>query len=127
MSGTDLTIDAARLALGMQQLRAETAAQNIARANVQGAHATRLDFSESQALLGQVASDGADLDPSLGRMLRMAADEVPHVTAAESPGTPIHLDEQVADAAAANLSYQALGEALSRHLGLMRLAIAGRN
>lgn len=123
----DLTIEATRLALGIQQLRAETAANNIARANVPGAQAMRLDFSESQALLGQAASRGADLDLSLVPSLMAAADAVPHTTSAAAPGTAIQLDEQVADAAAANLSYQALGEALSRNFGLMRLAITGKN
>lgn len=127
MNGNDLTIEAARLALGMQQLRAETAARNIARANVPGAQATRLDFAESQALLGQAASKRADPDPALGRALAAAADSVPHAAIADLPGTPIQLDEQVADAASANLGYQALSEALSRNFGLMRLAITGKN
>lgn len=127
MNGNDLTIEATRLALGMQQLRAETAARNIARANVPGAQATRLDFSESQALLAQAASGGAELDPALGRALAAAANDVPHATASDVPGTAIQLDEQVADAAAANLSYQALSEAMSRNFGLMRLAITGKN
>lgn len=127
MNGNDLTIEAARLALGMQQLRAETAARNIARANVPGAQAMRLDFAESQALLGQTASKGADPDPSLGRALTAAADSVPHAAVSDLPGTPIQLDEQVADAASANLGYQALSEALSRNFGLMRLAITGKN
>lgn len=127
MNGNDLTIEATRLALGIQQLRAETAAQNIALANVPGAKATRMDFSESQALLKQVVSQGVDRDPSLGRLLATAADVVPHTNVAGLPSDSIQLDEQVADASAANLGYQALGEALSRNFGLMRLAITGKN
>lgn len=123
----DLTIESVRLALGMQQLRAETAARNIASANLPGARAMRLDFGASQVLLAQAAGQGAELDPSLGRALAAAADAMPHAAVPDQEGASIQLDEQVADAASANLGYQALSEALSRHFGLMRLAIAGRN
>lgn len=127
MNGNDLTIDAVRLALGMQQLRAETAAQNIARANMPGARVMQVDFSASQALLTQAAARDAGTDPSLAHALADAADALPHTTGSAPAGAPFHLDEQVADAASANLGYQALSEALSRHFGLMRLAIAGKN
>ena len=44
------------------------------------------------------------------------------------PGvTGDELDELVADSVSAGLNYQALSESLSRHLGLMRLAISGRS
>ena len=36
-------------------------------------------------------------------------------------------DEQVGDMVAASLNYQSLSEALSRHFGLMRLAVTGRS
>jgi flagellar basal body rod protein FlgB len=127
MNGNDLTIEATRLALGMQQLRAETAARNIAQANMPGAQATRLDFSASQSLLTQATRQDADDDSALGTMLAAAADHMPHATVLDVPGAAIQLDDEVADAAAANLGYQALGEALSRHFGLMRLAITGKN
>lgn len=123
----DLTIESVRLALGMHQLRAETAAQNIARANVPGARVARLDFGASQALLAHAAGQGADVDPALRQSLAAAANAVPHSVVPDLEGTPIQLDEQVADAASANLGYQALSEALSRHFGLIRLAIAGKN
>lgn len=123
----DLTIESVRLAMGMQQLRAETAAQNIARANVPGARAARLDFGVSQSLLAQAAGRNADLDPALKRSLADAANAMPHSAVLDLEGMPIQLDEQVADAASANLGYQALSEALSRHFGLMRLVIAGRS
>lgn len=123
----DLTIESVRLALGMQQLRAEMAAQNIASANMPGARAMRLDFGASQALLTQAAGQGADLGSSLGQALADAADAVPHAAIPDHEGASIQLDEQVADAASANLGYQALSEALSRRFGLMRLAIAGKN
>lgn len=124
---SDLTIESVRLALGMHQLRAETAAQNIARANAPGVRAVRLDFGTSQALLAQAAGQGADVDPTLRQSLAAAADAIPHSAVPDPGGMPIQLDEQVADAASANLGYQALSEALSRHFGLMRLAIAGKN
>jgi flagellar basal body rod protein FlgB len=39
----------------------------------------------------------------------------------------VQLDEQVGDMVAASLNYQSLSEALSRHFGLMRLAVTGRS
>lgn len=123
----DLTIESVRLALGMQQLRAEMAAQNIASANMSGARAMRLDFGASQALLVQAAEQGMHPDPSLERALSAAADALPNAAVPDPEGGSIQLDEQVADAASANLGYQALSEALSRRFGLMRLAIAGKN
>ncbi|HRO63595.1 hypothetical protein [Thermomonas sp.] len=123
----DLTIDALRLALGMQQLRAETAARNIAHANMPGARAERLDFGASQSLLARAAKPGADLESGLRQMLATAAADLPRAETVDGAGGEIRVDEQVADAASANLDYQALSEALSRRFGLMRLAIAGKN
>lgn len=126
-SGNDLTTEAIRLALGMQQIRAEVAGQNIARANTPGAQATRLDFGISQSLLSQAAAPGAGNDRALIDALSAAAGRSPHGQSLDAPGTPIQLDEQVADLSSASLNYQALSESLSRHFGLMRLAVTGKN
>jgi flagellar basal body rod protein FlgB len=123
----DLTTEAIRLAMGMQQLRAENASRNIALANTPGAQATRLDFGSSQGLLEQAATlsmQGAD---GLVETLETAGSRSAVSESLDASGTGIHLDDEVADMAGANLQYQALAESLSRHFGLMRLAITGRN
>ena len=123
MSSSDLTTEAIRLALQMNQVRAEFASQNIARAATPGALATRLDFATSQGLLEAAALSDGNADGLL-RALASAADEP---MAATTTGSPINLDEEVADMTTANLKFQSLTETLSRRFGLMRLAISGRN
>lgn len=113
------TIDAVRLALGMYQLRAHVASLNIANAGTQGARAVRVDFARAQAALDG-AANGADAP--LAQAIADIAQAAPLATDA-----PINLDEQVADMSAAGIGYQALGEALSRQFGLMRLAVTGRS
>ena len=113
------TIDAVRLALGMYQLRAHVASLNIANASAPGARAVRADFAQAQSALDAAA---AGTDAPLAQAIAQLAHATPAIT-----GTPINLDEQVADMAAAGVGYQALGEALSRQFGLMRLAVTGRS
>jgi flagellar basal body rod protein FlgB len=113
------TIDAVRLALGMYQLRAHVASLNIANAGTPGARAVRADFAQAQAALDASAA-GA------GVSLAQAIAQIAHSPTAVTDA-PINLDEQVADMAAAGVGYQALGEALSRQFGLMRLAVTGRS
>lgn len=124
MSG-DITIDAVRLALGLQELQARVAATNIANAGRPGAQALQVDTLDLQALLQETAAgaaDGASLPDRLQRALA-GISQAPTVVAGET----IQVDAQVSDMVAASTSYQALSEALSRQFGLMRLAIAGRN
>lgn len=126
-SGNDITTEAVRLSLAMNQLRAENASQNIARAGTPGAQATRLDFARSQNLLSAAAIAGGDNEAGLLDALARAAGEPTASTQVDVAGTAINLDEEVADMSASSLEYQALTESLSRHFGLMRLAITGRN
>lgn len=121
---SDITTDAVRLALGVRETQARLASVNIANAGVEGARALRADFAELQSLLTEAAqgSDGA----ALAARLHAAADHARQ--APVSAGVDkIHLDEQVADMVTAGMNYQSLGEALSRHFGLLRLSIAGRS
>ncbi|MFT3806724.1 flagellar basal body rod protein FlgB [Arenimonas sp.] len=123
-SGNDLTTEAIRLALGMNQLRAEYASQNISRANTPGAQATRADFGATQALLRQAAAaDGAS---ETGLMSSLMTAPAPSLRS-DPLGASIQLDEEVADMSSASLNYQALSESLGRHFGLMRLAVTGKN
>ena len=114
---TDTTIDAVRLALGLQELRARVASLNIANAGVPSAQTLRADFSSVQAGLDP-AADPQRVDKAIDAL----ADLTPEPT-----GVPIHLDAQVAELSSASADYQTLTEALSRKFGLMRLAITGRN
>jgi len=126
MSGNDITTEAVRLAMSMNQLRAEYASQNIAKAGTPGAQATRADFGISQGLLEQAAQLSQSGESGLLEALTNAAAQPQSGEHLDAGGT-INLDEEVADMASANLKYQALTESLNRHFGLMHLAITGRN
>ena len=125
--GIDLTTEAIRLAMGMHQLRAENASRNIALANTPGAQATRLDFGSSQGLLEQAAALALHDNGSLLASLDAAGSHPGASASVDADGNGINLDEEVANMATANIEYTALTESLSRHFGLMRLAINGRN
>lgn len=121
---SEITIDAVRLALGMQEIQARVASANIANANRPGAQALRVDFSALQGALSDIASaaDG-------GGMARTLLDAEAALGSASpiASGLPINLDQEVGSMVVAGTRYQALGEALSRQFGLMRLAISGRS
>jgi flagellar basal body rod protein FlgB len=117
----DITTEAVRLALGMREAQARIAGTNIADANKPDARATRADFSRVEATLrGAVHATAAGEIERL-RMATAQLGEAAH------PGTdPIVVDEEVGDMVTASTHYQSLTEALSRHFGLMRLALTGR-
>lgn len=123
MSG-DTTIEAVRLALGLQELQARVAGTNIANAGRPDAQALRIEFADAQAAL-QGAAEGAGGELVAGHLhaLEASLGERTAVPSAE----PINLDVQVAEMVSAGTNYQVLSEALSRQFGLMRLAIGGRN
>ena len=124
--GNDLTTEAIRLAMGMQELRAENASRNIALANTPDARATRLDFASTQGLLQRAAAPAAGDEDGLMNALSAAVLRPLASESVDADGT-VNLDAEVANMASANLEYQALTESLNRHFGLMRLAITGRN
>jgi flagellar basal-body rod protein FlgB len=125
--GNDLTTEAVRMAMSMQELRAEVATRNIASANLPGAAATRLDFGSSQGLLERTVLPTMS-DESGVRAALEAARSSPLASESVDPeGTGINVDEEVANLASASAQYLTLTESLSRHMGLMRLAITGRN
>lgn len=120
----NITVAAVRLALGLQQLRAEVASSNIARANTPGFQPQRVDGEHALSLLRQIAAADARTLPSLG-MPNLAVSQAATVVADPSLAAG-HADVQVAEMVSAGLEYQALSESLSRHFGLMRLALSGR-
>ena len=119
---SEVTIDAVRLALSMQEMQARTASMNIANASKPDARALRLDFAVAQSLLADVAQGRVDG----GDALELANLEIRSLTPGSTPEA-IQVDEQVGDMVASSVAYQSLSEALSRHFGLMRLATTGRS
>lgn len=90
--------DAALKALDLNLMRHQVAAQNIARANEPGFLAHRVSISDRAG------------------------------SAESQPGThPVRLDHEVAEMVSASLEYQLIADALSRYLGMSRLAISTRS
>jgi flagellar basal body rod protein FlgB len=121
----DITTEAVRLALGMQNMRARVDSLNIANASMTDARVQRMDFAAAQAALDSavpVDADGTDAMTNLQR-----ADHGLRGLSATTTTEPIQLDAQVADMVSAGADYQALSDMLSRHLGLMRLAVTGKD
>lgn len=121
----DITVEAVRLALGLQQLRAEVASSNIARANTPDHRVMRVDMDNAMALLRQGAAPAAG--PGVFASLSAASVQALAPVVADPSVAAAQPDTQVAEVVAASLDYQALSESLSRHFGLMRLAVSGRS
>lgn len=117
---SDITIDAVRLALSGQQLRAEVAAANIAGASTPGFRANRVDLGGLQSHLQALVDGGFAAGPA-GMTLQTLAQVRP-----DESGAAVQLDAEVSEMVTASVEYQALAESLGRYFGLMRLALAGR-
>lgn len=121
---TDLTVDAVRMALNLNQLKAEVTSWNIVNASAADAPMFVVEQSATDALLLAAAGQ-----PNQSVRDELAAPSSPTMAvvheqyAADRPS----LDQLVADSVSAGMNYQALTESLSRHFGLMRLAINGRS
>lgn len=114
-----ITVEAVRLALGMNRLRADVAGRNIAQAATPGAQAMRVDFAAVQQALDAAAA-GSATRAELADAMRRLGD------APKQPGGGVELDAEVAEMVVASTQYQALTEVLGRHFALMRLATSGR-
>ncbi len=110
--------------MGLQQLRAELASNNVARAGTPGARAQTADFAQLEGLLKAYGSGNAS-SAALSDGLRALSALKPHDATVEA--SALGLDTQVAEMSAASMNYQTLGEVLSRQFGLMRLAVTGRS
>lgn len=121
---SDLTVNAVRMALNLNKLRAEVAGWNIVNSSSADAPMFRIDHSETDALLRSAAYDNADTVRQA-----LAAPSSPTMAIVnEDYGMPRStLDELVAESVTAGLNFQSLTESLSRHFGLMYLAISGRS
>lgn len=119
----DITTEAIRLGLDLAQVRAEIASTNIAGANVPGAALQRADFASALAALGAASRGEA------GAGARMQAISQQALRSEIKPSGPVDatsLDDQVAELSIQGLAYRALTDGLSRHFGLMQLAITGK-
>lgn len=121
---TDITVDAVRMAMSLNALRAEVASWNIVNASAPDAPMFVIDHSATDALLGQAVQED-----SVQVRAQLADPSSPTMAIVNEQYDAVRssLDELVADSVSAGLNYQALSESLSRHLGLMRLAISGRS
>lgn len=122
MSG-DITTEAVRVALGMHEMQARIASMNVANAGKADARALRADFAQAQAALADAMRAGSS--NAVARLQQ--ADATLHGLMPEVGNEPITPDQEIGDMVAASTNYQSLTEALSRHFGLMRLAITGRS
>ena len=121
---TDLTVDAVRMALNLNQLKAEVISWNIVNASAADAPMFVVEQSATDALLLAAAGQ-----PSQSVRDELAAPSSPTMAVVHEQYTADRpsLDQLVADSVSAGMNYQALTESLSRHFGLMRLAINGRS
>ncbi|MEI7037470.1 hypothetical protein [Fulvimonas yonginensis] len=118
----DITTEAVRLGLDLAQVRAEIASANIARANVPGATLQRADFADALDVLGAAAKGDAGAGARMQAISQQSLrNQIGPVVA---DGTS--LDDQVAELSTQGLAYRALTDGLSRHFGLMQLAISGK-
>lgn len=106
------TLQLASRALDAAALRHQAFGLNIANANVTGARPVRVQFEQ---LL-------ADIPARLAGGGRVSAAEVPAARLVVGSGD-ISLDEEMTALSSNSLHYQALVRALSRHLGIVSLAV----
>lgn len=107
------TLQLVTRALDAGALRHQAIAQNIANANVAGAHATRVQFEE---LLGTLPADVA-----AGRSFK--AEDVPAPQITTDTEHAIALDEQMAAMSSNSLQYQALLRAVGKQIGILGVAV----
>ena len=119
----DITTEAVRLGLDLAQVRAEVAGTNIARANLPGAALQRAVFADALDALGAAARG----DRNAGARMQAISQQSLHNEIEQSlTADATSLDDQVAELSTQGFAYRALTEGLSRHFGLMQLAISGK-
>jgi len=121
----DLTLEAVRVGLDLDQLKMQMAANNIARADVPGTRLESANFSEALAALHEATKDPYANPARLASITpqTLRADIQP----SGAIGTNlIALDDEIAELNADSVSYRALATGLTRRFALMQLAIAGK-
>lgn len=117
-----LTLDAVRLAMGLERARANVLAHNIAMANVAGNRAARLDLTAPLAQLSSARGDSALFAQTLKAL---AATDTMAYRRELPVDQSISLDAEVAELSAASGRFQALADGVSRQFALMQLAARG--
>ncbi|HVJ38112.1 MAG TPA: hypothetical protein VM687_09975 [Stenotrophomonas sp.] len=119
---SDITVEAVRAALNLQQVKAEVAGWNIVNARAADGPVFVVDDSRAR----EVLAGAVEWDSEPSRAAHLAESATAIVDERYDLPRP-SLDDSVADSVTAGLNYQALSESLGRHLALMRLAISGRS
>lgn len=119
----DITTEAVRLGLDLAQVRAEIASANIAHANLPGATLQRGDFADALDALAGAAK--GDMNANT-RMQAISPQSLRNEIGQAGIADAASLDDQVAELSTQGLAYRALTDGLSRHFGLMQLAISGK-
>lgn len=120
----DITIDAVRMALNLNQLKAEVTGWNLVNASSEGASFFTIDQTVTDQLLGAAAGGNPQ---SVAPALANPSSPTMAIVNEQYEGVRPTLDEMVTDSVVAGLNYQVLSESLNRHFGLMRLAVTGRS
>lgn len=120
MSDAVSTIDALSAAMDIHQFRANIAAQNIAKTNVNGALVSSFDYNTFLTLLS--GKEGVELKQAVQTVQTADLNQyVHHDVATKKPS----LDELIMEVSSASGRYQQLADGVSRQFGLMQLAIKG--
>jgi flagellar basal-body rod protein FlgB len=120
----DLTVDAVRMALSLNKLKAEVTSWNIANTSSPDAPVFVIDQSRTDRVLNAAAGASPD---DVAALLRNPDSPTLAIVDQRYDRERASLDDLVAESVSAGLNYQALTESLSRHFGLMRLAVTGRS
>jgi len=121
----DLTLEAVRVGLDLNQIQMQVATNNIANADVPGARLERGDFSEALAALREAARNAA-ADPTRLETITPQALRATVESVGTAGGNAVALDGQIAELNADSVTYRALATGLTRRFGLMQLAISGK-
>lgn len=108
------TLQLVSKSLDASALRHQAIAQNIANASVPGAKAVRVQFEELLGSLRAELDAGHSIKAEAVPTARLVTDASEH---------PISLDQEMAALSSNSMQYQALLRAMSRHLGILSVAL----
>lgn len=121
----DLTLEAVRVGLDLNQVKMQIAASNIAKADAPGTRLERANFSDALAALHEAWRDPGANPARLASITpqTLRTDVRPSGAAGANP---VALDDEIAELNADSVAYRALATGLTRRFALMQLAIAGK-
>lgn len=113
-------LDAARIGLDMERLKASVAAENISNMNNPGYIPKTVSNVSFLDLLGKIESSTANNSySSYTSQLEYLVEE--------SPDKKIYLDKEVFEISNAEMRYQVLAQGIKAKFGIIELAIGGRS